>query len=177
MEKIIIIICVALILLILIFVILYNMLVILKKKVDNNKSLVDVFLKKRFDLIPNLVEVCKGYSKFERETLENIVKLRLSFLDNPDSSNIEKLNNEYKKVICLLEKYPELRASDSYLNLQKEIVNVEDELQASRRIYIKSIIEYNNAVLTIPSSIIARLFGFIEIDLPKYQYDEIKIEL
>ena len=152
-----------------------NSFVVKRKKIERNKSLIDVFLKKRFDLIPNLVEVCKGYSKYEQGTLENITKLRASFKENPNESDEKALNTEYKKLIAVVEKYPELKASANYLKLQKEMVNVQNEIQASRRIYINSITDYNNLVMTFPSSIIAMMFGFHEMSLPEFEYDDVKI--
>ena len=167
---------IGIIVLILIMIIsLRNMFIVKQKKIERNKSLIDVFLKKRYDLIPNLVEVCKGYAKYEKETLEKITKLRTSFKENPNESDGKKLNTEYQKLIALIEKYPELKASESYLKLQKEMVNVENEIQASRRIYINSITDYNNLVMSFPSSMIAKMFDFHEISLPEFEYDDVKI--
>ena len=153
-----------------------NRLVEKQKKVERNNSLVDVYLKKRFDLIPNLVEVCKGYSSHEKETLERVTELRAQFNNNPTNETREELNEVYKKFIALVENYPEIKASDNYLKLQKELTNVENEIQASRRIYINSITDYNNSVLKFPSSIIASMFGFKQFDLPKYDYSDVKVE-
>ena len=142
------------IIILLIYVIaIRNLFVKLTKKIDSSKSLVDVFLKKRYDLIPNLVEVCKGYSNYENSTLKEIIELRKGG------------GNYYNNLIANIEKYPELKASASYLTLQKELTNVEDELQASRRIYINSITKYNNLVMKIPSSIIAKVFGYRQKEL------------
>ena len=154
----------------------YNNLVTKKKKVERNKSLVDVYLKKRFDLIPNLVEICKGYSKHEKETLEKVTELRSSFNNHPTDENREELNKVYKSLIAIAENYPEIKASDNYLKLQKELTNVENEIQASRRIYINSITDYNNLVMRFPSSFIAKNFGFKQTELPKFEYDDIKVE-
>ena len=157
-------------------IVIYNTIVTKKKKIERNKSLVDVFLKKRFDLIPNLVEVCKGYSSFEKETLENIAKLRGDFNSNPNDDNKNKLNNEYKKLIALVENYPDLKANDNFLILLKEMVNVENELQASRRIYINSITSYNNFIMVFPNSFFAKIMGYKEEELPSFNYEEIKIK-
>ena len=154
----------------------YNSLVEKHKKIERNSSLVDVYLKKRFDLIPNLVEVCKGYSKHEKETLEKVTELRSSFANHPTDENREELNEMYKKFIALVEKYPEIKASEQYLKLQKELTNVENEIQASRRIYINSITDYNNMVMKFPSSIMASMLGFKKFDLPKYDYSDVKVD-
>ena len=146
------------------------------KKIERNNSLVDVYLKKRFDLIPNLVEVCKGYSKHEKETLEKVAELRSSFNDNPTNEAREELNKVYSSLIAIAESYPEVKASNNYLKLQKELTNVENEIQASRRIYINSITDYNNSVMKFPSSIIAKLFGFKKEELPKYDYSDVKVD-
>ena len=153
-----------------------NMFVVKEKKIERNNALVDVYLKKRFDLIPNLVEVCKGYSKHEKETLEKVTALRSSFDNNPTDDNRKELNEVYKSLIALAESYPEIKAGDNYLKLQKELTNVENEIQASRRIYINSITDYNNSVMRFPSSMIAGIFGFKKYDLPKYDYSDVSVK-
>ncbi len=162
---------------IIVIVTIYNKLVNGKKMIERNNSLVDVYLKKRFDLIPNLVEVCKGYAKHEQETLVKVTELRSSFNDHPTDKAKEELNEIYKQFIALAESYPEIKAGEHYLKLQKELANVEGEIQASRRIYINSITDYNNSVMKFPSSIIAKLFGFKKYDLPKYDYSDVKVNL
>ena len=162
--------------LLVIFACVRNRFVLKMKKVERNKSVVDVFLKKRFDLIPNLVEVCKGYAKFEKDILTRIIELRSIFNSNPNDHNETNLRVEYQKLIGLVESYPDLKASQSFLDLQKEIVNVENELQAARRMYINSITDYNNTVLKIPNSLIAIMTGYRPIELPRFDYDEIKVE-
>jgi len=177
MEKSVLMIVVVIILVLIITVVsIYNMLVEKKKKIERNNSLVDVYLKKRFDLIPNLVEVCKGYSKHEKETLEKVTELRSDFNNHPTDQNREELNDIYKKFIALVESYPEIKASEHYVKLQKELTNVENEISASRRIYINSITDYNNLVMRFPSSIIASMFGFSKYDLPQYDYSDVKVD-
>ena len=174
-SKVLIIIVVFIVVLIITIISIYNSFVEKKKKVERNNSLVDVYLKKRFDLIPNLVEVCKGYSKHEKETLEKVTELRSSFNDHPTDKTKEELNEIYKKFIALAESYPEIKAGEHYLKLQKELANVENEIQASRRIYINSITSYNNSVMKFPSSLIAGLFGFKKIELPNYDYSDVNV--
>jgi len=164
------------VIIVLILTIIYNTMIVKRRKIERNKSLVDVFLKKRFDLIPNLVEVCKGYSKFEKDTLEDIVKLRQSFNENQSDDNKKKLTDEYKKVIALVESYPDLKANSNYLKLQDEMVNVENELQASRRIYINSITSYNNYIMSFPISLFALIGGFKKVEYPEFNYEEIKVK-
>ena len=177
MNNIVIIVCVIVFALIISVISTYNVLVEKKKKIERNNSLVDVYLKKRFDLIPNLVEVCKGYSKHEKETLEKVTELRSSFNNNPTDETKEELNEIYKKFIALVESYPEIKANEHYLKLQKELTNIENEISASRRIYINSITSYNNGIMRFPSSLIAKIFGFEKYDLPKYDYSDVKVEL
>ena len=166
------------ILIVLIIVIsIYNILVEKQKKIERSKSLVDVYLKKRFDLIPNLVEVCKGYSEHEKETLTKVAELRASFNNNPTNETREELNKVYQSLIAIAENYPKVKASDNYLKLQKELTNVENEIQASRRIYINSITEYNNLVMKFPSAMVAKLFGFKKYELPKYDYSDVKVKM
>ena len=166
------------ILIVLIIVIsIYNILVEKQKKIERSKSLVDVYLKKRFDLIPNLVEVCKGYSEHEKEILTKVAELRASFNNNPTNETREELNKVYQSLIAIAENYPKVKASDNYLKLQKELTNVENELQASRRIYINSITEYNNIVMKFPSAMVAKLFGFKKYELPKYDYSDVKVKM
>ena len=138
-KEILIIIGVVILIIVISIITIYNSLVEGHKKIERNSSLVDVYLKKRFDLIPNLVEVCKGYSKHEKETLEKVAELRSSFNNNPTNETREELNKVYSSLIAIAESYPEVKASDNYLKLQKELTNVENEIQASRRIHINSI--------------------------------------
>ena len=166
------------ILIVLIIVIsIYNILVEKQKKIERSNALVDVYLKKRFDLIPNLVEVCKGYSEHEKETLTKVAELRASFNNNPTNETREELNKVYQSLIAIAENYPKVKASDNYLKLQKELTNVENEIQASRRIYINSITEYNNLVMKFPSAMVAKLFGFKKYELPKYDYSDVKVKM
>ncbi len=174
-TKTIIIIAAGIVFLIVIIIIIYNSLVEKEKKIERNKSLVDVYLKKRFDLIPNLVEVCKGYAKHENETLKRVTELRRAFNENPTTETSDELNKVYNDLIATVENYPNLKASTNYLKLQKELTNVENEIQASRRIYINSINDYNNLVMKFPSSIFASVFGFKKHDLPKYDYSDAKV--
>ena len=104
---------------------IYNSLVTSYKKVERSRSLVDIYLKKRFDLIPNLVECVKSYSKHEKETLEMVTQLRNNYENNGSVEDANKLNAYYNKCIALIETYPDLKAGENYLNLQKELSKVE----------------------------------------------------
>ncbi|MCR5787985.1 MAG: LemA family protein [Bacilli bacterium] len=166
------------VILIIVFVILFvevNSIIYLKNRAMRSYSVIDVFLKKRFDLIPNLVETVKGYTKYEGETLENITKLRTSY-DNGDSKAGKTLNNEYNKLIALSENYPEIKASENFLNLQKQITKVENEIAASRRLYINDVTNYNTKIEKFPHVIIATILGYKKMDLLSFAVDEVKVK-
>ena len=151
-------ICLLIVAIFLIFVlIVFNGLVRKRNQVKQSRSSIDVYLNQRFDLIPNLVEVVKAYAAHEKSIFEEIAKLRSAYNENRSLSNATELDKAVNNLIAVAENYPELKASDSYLELQKELTNVENELQASRRIYINSITDYNNSVMKFPSSILASI--------------------
>lgn len=138
------------------------MFVKLKNDIKNSKALIDVYLQKRFDLIPNLVEVTKEYTKQEKELLENIAMLRSSYKLNKDESSIRQLNNEYFTLMGIVEDHPELKSSELFLRLQKSIIKIESELEAARRIYNVSVTKYNTRIKTFPLSLMAKELKFKE---------------
>ena len=140
----------------------YNSFVSKKNKVKQAYSSIDVYLTQRFDLIPNLVECVKGYMTYEQETLEKISEHRAKYLQNKNLKDAENLNNECNTILALAENYPELKASEQFLNLQKNLSKIESQLQAARRIYNVEVNNYNNKVLMFPSNILAKFFGFKE---------------
>ena len=152
----------------------YNRIIKLQNKVKSSESGIDIYLNQRFDLIPNLVECVKGYTKYEEELLENVVKLRKSYSENKSLKNASELNNSLNKVIAVAENYPELRASEQFLNLQNNLVKIESQLQAARRIYNMDVQRYNSAIQTIPNNVIAGMFGFEEKEF--FQIEEYKKE-
>lgn len=161
---------------------MYNSLVGMRNKVRQAESGIDVYLNQRFDLIPNLVECVKGYSRHEKEIFENIVNLRTQYMNNKNTNlkQAEELNNNMNKIIAIAENYPELKASEQYLNLQKNLTKIESQLQAARRIYNNEVTKYNTKIETVPSNIIASSFGFKKADLFKieeYKKENIEINL
>lgn len=140
----------------------YNSFISRKNKIKQAYSGIDVYLTQRFDLIPNLVECVKGYMAYEKETLEKIVTMRQAYLNNKDLKEGEMLNNECNRIIMMAEGYPELKASEQFLNLQKNLSKIESQLQAARRIYNAEVNVYNNKVQMFPSNILAGMFGFKE---------------
>ena len=153
----------------------FNSIIYLKNRAKRSYSTIDVFLKKRFDLIPNLIETVKGYTKYEGETLENIVKLRNSF-DDGDYKAGEKLNNTYNKLLALTENYPKLKASENFLNLQKQLTKVENEIAASRRLYINDVTNYNTKIQKFPHMIFALFIGARPMELLSFATEEVKVK-
>lgn len=148
---------------ILIYVLItYNSFKTLSNKVDEAFSTMDVYLKKRFDLIPNLVSVTKAYARHEAETLENIVKAR-SYDSIPDSEKLktnEEISNTMSNLLALSESYPELKASENFKNLSENLVKIEDDIANARKYYNAVIKLYNNKVEQFPSNLCAKLFGY-----------------
>ena len=151
------------VILIIIVVGIYNSLVAKSKAVEKAKATIDVYLTQRFSLIPNLVEVVKGYAKYEKETLEGLVKIREGY----SSGNLKieeeaSLNSNLNNLIMKVESYPELKANENYLELQKSLSKMESQLQAARRIYNMDVETYNVAINKFPNSIFASIFNFKE---------------
>lgn len=137
----------------------------MKLNVKQSESAIDVYLQQRFDLIPNLVNITKGYMNYEKEMFENIVKLRMQYNENKNIKLSQELNNKLNRVIEMAENYPELRASEQFIKLQKALSKMEGQLQAARRIYNNDVTKYNTKINSIPYNIIAALFGFKEENL------------
>ena len=138
----------------------YNSLVKLKMKVKQSKSGIDVYCQQRFDLIPNLIETVKGYMEYEKQVFENITQLRSQFTNTKDLKVGEELNKQINNIIAVAENYPDLKANEQFLNLQKNLEKTESQLQAARRIYNNDVTKYNIKINIIPYNIIAKLFGF-----------------
>lgn len=148
--------------LILLVFIQYNQLTKLKLRVEQSKSGIDVYLQQRFDLIPNLVNTVKEYMDYEKETFENITKLRNQYNETKNIKISEELNNQINQIVAVAENYPELKASEQFLNLQRNLSKIESQLQAARRIYNNDVTKYNTKINIVPYNIIAMLFGFNE---------------
>ena len=154
---------------------LYNSLIKLRNKVSQAKSTIDVYLNQRFDLIPNLVECVKAYVKYEKNLLENITEMRIEYMQgNKNLKNAEKINDGMNKILAIAENYPNLKASEQFLNLQKNLSKIESQLQAARRIYNNEVTNYNTKIDVVPSNLIAMLFGFKHAEL--FQIEEYKRE-
>lgn len=163
------------IIILIIILVIYNNLIKSRNRVKQAKSGIDVYLNQRFDLIPNLVECVKQYSEYEKGVFAEITELRVSYLkDSTNLKSAEKINNKMNEIVALAENYPELKASEQYLNLQKNLTKLESQLQAARRIYNMEVTNYNNKTETVPSNIVAKLFGFKKAEL--FQIEEYKRE-
>lgn len=175
------------ILLIIIFILImtilskYNKIVKLRNKVKQSKSGIDVYLNQRFDLIPNLVECVKGYAKHEKEIFENITKMRTEYLGSGKNlKKAEEINNGMNKILAVAENYPDLKASEQFLNLQKNLSKMESQLQAARRIYNNDVTNYNTKISVVPNNIIASMFGFKEeelFEIEEYKKENININI
>lgn len=160
-----------LVLLIVIFIILamYNKLIRLLNKVKKSEAGIDIYLNQRFDLIPNLVECVKGYSNHESSTLEEIVNLRNNY-NKTSGLNIRQaneINNDLNKILAIAEAYPELKASEQYLNLQTNLAEIETKLEYARNNYNNDVTNYNIATESVPTNIIASMFNFKKKELFK----------
>lgn len=160
---------------------MYNGLVRAKKKVEQEASTIDVYLTQRFDLIPNLVECVKSYTKHESGIFEKVAEMRTSYMNTKDMEEAEKLNSECNKLIAYIENYPELKASEQYLSLQQKLTKIESQLQAARRLYNIAVTTYNTKISVVPTNIIAGMFNFKEAKLFEIEdataKENVKIEL
>ncbi|MHA1550240.1 MAG: LemA family protein [Alphaproteobacteria bacterium] len=148
---------------------LYNGLITLKNRLDEAWSDIEVQMKRRYNLIPNLIETVKGYAKHEKGTFEAVTKARTDAMKNhgtpaeqAKSENI--LKDTLKSIFALSEAYPELKANTNFLELQAELSDTEDKIQASRRLYNSVVQRYNTKIEIFPNNILAKMFGFMRRD-------------
>jgi len=146
----------------------YNGLVRLRNQVKNAWAQIDVQLKRRYDLIPNLVETAKGYMKHERETLEAVTNARnlaqqVSSAGAGERAKAEgELSSALSRLLAVVENYPDLKANQNFLALQEELTSTENRISFSRQFYNDSVLKYNNKTHVFPSNIVARMMGFKE---------------
>jgi LemA protein len=143
----------------------YNTLVALRNYIRDAWSNVDTELKRRYDLIPNLVATVKGYAAHEREVLEQVTQLRAQCMASQGRPEEQALDENQlvaalQRLLAVVENYPQLKADQHFLQLQRELVNTEDRIQASRRFYNGNVRDYRNKCQTFPSSFVAAVFGF-----------------
>lgn len=142
----------------------YNKLVQLKVRSEEAWSDIDVQLKRRYDLIPNLVETVKGYAKHEKELFENVTKARADAISAKDLDTQVKAENQIsqalKSIFAVAENYPDLKANENFAKLQDELTDTENKIEAARRFYNGNVRELNISIQSFPSNIIASMFGF-----------------
>lgn len=159
-----IIVAVIVVLLIIYLISTYNTFVRLRNSVREAFSTMDVYLKKRWDMIPNLVEVVKGYAKHEKETLEGVIKLRNGAYDamSPEEKidANQELSRGITKIMALAEAYPDLKANTNFTDLSNQLSKVEDDIANSRKYYNAVVRKYNDKVEMFPSNLVAKIFGF-----------------
>lgn len=144
----------------------YNSLIRLNIKTDEALSDITVQMKRRFDLIPNLVKTVKGYAKHEKTVFENVTKARTSAMAVPQgdlhkqAAADNQLSSTLKSLFAVAENYPELKANDSFLKLQEELTDTEDKIQASRRFYNGNVRDFNTKLKVFPTNIFGTMLGF-----------------
>lgn len=155
---------------------LYNTLVRLREQIKEAFSQIDVQLKRRAELIPNLVETVKGYAKHEKDVLENVTKARTALMDAKGAHDKavadDFLTQALGKLFAVAEAYPQLRANENFLQLQRELGDTEDKVAYARQYYNTTVMEYNVKIKTIPSVFVANMFGFKEEEFFKTDSEE-----
>jgi len=167
---------------VLIVVLTYNGLVSRRNRVQDAWAQIDVQLKRRYDLIPNLIETVKGYSRYEKGVLTQVTQLRSSIVsgsvqDKAAANN--KLSQALKTIFAVAENYPDLKASETFKNLQTELENTEDRISFVRTSYNDYVLDYNNAIQTFPGNVFANSFKFVKMDYfqtPEEQKQPVKVD-
>lgn len=176
---------IAIIILIIIYAFtLYNSFVKLNSRVQEAFSTMDVYLKKRWDLIPNIVETVKGYAKHEKDILKEVIELRSSTYDKMSDTQKIKTNEQVSsgidKIMALAEAYPDLQANENFKNLSNQLTKVEDEIANSRKYYNGTVRIFNNKVQMFPSNILAKILGFKEqkmFEVNETERENVKVKL
>ncbi|MFH1621125.1 MAG: LemA family protein [Patescibacteria group bacterium] len=144
----------------------YNGLVTLKNRTDEAWSDIDVQLKRRYDLIPNLVETVKGYASHESQTFEKVIQARNSAMSAQGMANKAEAENQLsqtlKSIFALAESYPELKANQNFLRLQQDLTDTEDKIQAARRFYNGNVRDFNTKLQIFPTNLIGGVLGFVK---------------
>ncbi len=160
--------------LVLITISIYNGLVTARMRVKEAWADIDVQLKRRFDLIPNLVSTIKGSTNFESSTLEKVVEARSKAMNatTPAEHGAAEnmLTGALKSIFALSENYPDLKSNQNFLSLQTELADTENKIQAARRFYNSNVMEYNTKIQTVPTNIFAKMFSFVESEF--FELDE-----
>lgn len=153
-----------LVLAVVVLAIMYNGLIAKRNQVESVFSTIDVMLKKRYDLIPNLVDTVKGYMQHERETLERITQLRAQALNSRSDDEKVAIDNQMaaplRQLMVAVESYPELKANQNFLHLQASLNEIEEQIAAARRAFNAAVLQYNNAIQMFPTNILAGMMNF-----------------
>lgn len=154
----------------------YNKMIRYRNKVKESLRLIDIHLQLRFDLIPNLVETVKAYSKHESNVFSKLIEIRKKAVNATDEKEKLELANELvpnmRQVLVIAEDYPELKADSLYKSLMEELILVEDKIAAARRFYDSNVNEYNTLIDVFPNNLFASMFGFEEMELFKIDVGE-----
>jgi LemA protein len=146
------------------FIMIYNGLVVKRTRVDNGWAQIDVQLKRRYDLIPNLVETVKGYAAHEKEILEKVTELRSRAMGAASPKEAAETNNmlsaTLKTLFAVAENYPQLKANENFLKLQEELAATENKIAFSRQFYNDVVMDYNATIQKVPQTFVASMFGF-----------------
>ncbi len=152
------------VIILLVLLVTYNSFVRLNNRVNEAFSTMDVYLKKRWDLIPNIVETVKGYAKHEKNTLLEVVQMRNNSYDTMSDDEKIKANEDLSKnihqIMALAEDYPDLKTNENFKNLSNQLTKVEDDIANARKYYNGTVRIYNNKVEMFPSNLIAKIFGY-----------------
>lgn len=174
---------IAVIILGLLFVIIYNDLIKQRNRVENAWAQIEVQLKRRYDLIPNLVETVKGYAGHEKTLLENVTKARAAVMSadgvNETAEASNYLSSTLRSLFAVAENYPDLKANQNFLQLQKDLMDTENKIAYARQFYNDTVMKYNISIQTIPKNIVASLSGFGKKDLfetPQAERETPKVE-
>jgi len=164
-------------------IIMYNSLVRLKNQVENSWAQIDVQLKRRFDLIPNLIETVKGYAKHEKGVLEGVTQARTAFMNASSVKEKGKAENmlegTLKSLFAVSENYPQLKANENFLQLQEELSGTESKIAYARQHYNDMVMELNNKIQSFPTNMLASMFGFKEKEaypVPEEEKKNIKVQ-
>ncbi len=161
----------------------YNKLIVLRNRVKNAWAQVLVQLKRRADLIPNLVETVKGYASHEKTVFENVTKARTQFLsattptEQMEASNM--LTGALRTLFAVAENYPQLKANENFLKLQEDLTDTENKIAFSREFYNDTVMKYNNAIQMFPANLLAGMFGFQPeklFEIPEEDREPVKVQ-
>ena len=164
-------------------IVVYNGLIVKRNRIKNAWSQIDVQLKKRYDLVPNLMRTVKGYAKHEKTVFENVTKARSAMMQAGSIGDKAKANNmmtdALKSLFAVAENYPKLEASKNFLMLQEELAGIESKIAYARQFYNDSVLDFNNSIQVFPNSLVAGMFNFAKEEffkIKKMESENVKVE-